>query len=147
MTEQNSKMNETEKVEQGQKAKISELAMVSLALGVIGFVEVFVVALFVRGMLTLTGPLIGVIGIALGVEALVKIHRSKGLLKGRIFAICGILTCILGQMLGIYFAGAIVMYGHEVVWRQMCRGNLQELGIAIKHYANDNDNKYPTADK
>ena len=38
-------------------------------------------------------------------------------------------------------------HGTPDVRRVVCRANLHKIGIAIKRYANDNDNKYPAVDK
>lgn len=140
-------MNETEMNSQGQKPKISRLATWSLVLGVIGFVSVFVLTLLTHGPGAILGLLIGLAGIILGIAALVKIQQSGGLLKGRIFAIFGILSCIVGQILGIYFAGAIFFYAHEILWRDKCGENLKELGIVMRNYASKHDGRYPIADE
>lgn len=140
-------MSEKNNNSQAQKPKTSKLAIWSLVLGVIGFVGVFVLALFVGGTIAVLGPLIGLVGIILGIVALAEIQQSAGLLKGRILATCGMLACLVGQILGIYFAGAIFMCGHELLWREMCGENLRELSIVVQDYAVKHDGRYPIANE
>ena len=80
-------MSETEKNTQGQKHQVSQLAIWSMALGILGFlVQCFsLIAAFLCGT-----------GLIFGVIALRKITKSNGLLTGRGFAVTGLILSLLG---------------------------------------------------
>jgi hypothetical protein len=76
---------------QGDKSRTSRLAIASLVLGIAWI---------------LLGPLTAIPGLILGIIAIVKIRRSRGLLKGRPFAIAGIITSAI----------PIVLIGMFILW-------------------------------
>lgn len=76
---------------QADKSRTSRLAIASLLLGVAWI---------------LLGPLTAIPGLTLGIIAIVKIKRSRGLLKGRPFAIAGIITSAI----------PIVLIGMFILW-------------------------------
>jgi competence protein ComGC len=59
----------------------------------------------------------------------------------------GILAVVLVVLLFIYIFVPAFSHGTPDVRRVVCRANLHKIGMAIKQYASDNDNKYPTVDK
>lgn len=87
----NETKNEASINAQAEKPRTSRLAIASLILGVAW---------------VLLGPLTSIPGLILGIVAIVKIKRSRGLLKGRPFAIAGIITS------GI----PIVLIGMFILW-------------------------------
>lgn len=76
---------------QAEKPRTSRLAIASLILGVAW---------------VLLGPLAAIPGLILGIIAIVKIKRSRGSLKGRPFAIAGIITSAI----------PIVLIGMFILW-------------------------------
>jgi uncharacterized membrane-anchored protein YhcB (DUF1043 family) len=128
-------VSETETNLEIQKTKTCGLAIASVVLGIAGF--------FMWGMLGVGW----IVGLILGIVALNKIKRSNGLLKGQGFAVTGIATSAAGLVLGcIFLVMVLPEFGHMA--RQMqCAENLSHLKYAIREYANDCEEQYPTADK
>jgi prepilin-type processing-associated H-X9-DG protein len=116
-------------------AKTSALAIASLVLGLLSFCTFF-----------LTAPL----AVIFGIIALVLIARSHGQLKGMGMAIAGIVVPILLIPL-IAILMAILMPALAqvrcIALREASCARLNQLGIALRQYANDNDGQYPTADE
>ena len=125
-------------------------AVASMVLGILGFVSGF----FVGGFLAL---LMGLAAVPLGVVALVKIRRSRGVLAGKALAIAGLCIGLVTMVLG---AGALVSLsaagpggsglpppkqpGARAQARQLhCRANLHRIGVAIFSYAQDHDDRFP----
>lgn len=69
------------------------------------------------------------------------IAKSHGGLKGTGMAIAGIIVGIV-MLLPLPAATARI-----AAHKQLCASNLKQLGIAMREYAADNNNRYPTADK
>jgi hypothetical protein len=66
--------------------------------------------------------------------------------KQKVFLL-GILAVVL-VVLFVYIIFLPAFSGGPVYSRQtMCGKNLHKIGIAIRHYANDNNNKYPAVNK
>lgn len=117
-------------------ARTSSLAIASFVLGILSFCTFYITAI----------P-----AIILGIVALVKIAHSNGRLKGNGFAIPGIVVPIvaglfmLPLMLGITLpAVARVKYQAQ---RMTCGTNMRSLSIAMRMYADDHDDKFPTGSK
>jgi len=143
-------MSETENNIQGKKPKVSKLAIVSPLVVVLGYyagltlaawlkrIRFFALAGFWICILSLLG------GLVIGIIADRRIHKSKGLLTGRVFSISG-------TILALIFIVQILIPARnprrEYVYRVICMDNLRVLGIAMQKYAVDYDNKYPTVDK
>jgi prepilin-type processing-associated H-X9-DG protein len=117
-------------------ARTSSLAIASFVLGILSFCTFYITAI----------P-----AIILGIVALVKIAHSSGRLKGNGFAIPGIVVPVvagvfmLPLMVGITMP-ALVRTKH-LAQRMACGTNMRNLGIAIRMYADDHDNKFPTGSK
>jgi len=143
-------MSETENNIQGKKPKVSKLAIVSPLVVVLGYyagltlaawlkrIRFFALAGFWICILSLLG------GLVIGIIADRRIHKSKGLLTGRVFSISG---TILALILIVSILIPPRHPGREYAYRVICWGNMRDLGIAMQIYASDYDNNYPTADK
>ena len=118
-------------VRENPEAKTSGAAKAALILSIIGFVTF--------GITALPAFICGIIG-------LINIERSGGALKGKGYAIFGLtmpfITLFFGAMLLAILMPAL---GHtrQLAQRLICGENLRGLGIAVKIYANDYDNKIP----
>jgi len=86
-----------------------------------------------------------IVGLALGTIAVIVISiKSYSLLKGRGFAIVGIMAAAVSLILGrLELAPRPAPPSPGMV----CAGNLYGLGKAMMIYANDYNNQYPTAKK
>lgn len=67
-------------------------------------------------------------------------HKQKVLLLG-ILAVVLVVLFVYIIFLPAFSGGPV--YARKII----CGKNLHRIGIAIKRYANDNDNKYPAMDK
>lgn len=91
-----------------------------------------------------------ILAIIFGIVALVKIDKSKGQLKGKGLAITGIalpaaLIPLIALLMAILMpALARVRY---IAQRTICAKNMQQLGIAMQIYADENEGKYPTCNQ
>ncbi len=159
MTNQNSKLSETDTKTQGPKPRTSRLAIWSLVLAIGG--SLIGVALLATLLLTpwliywivIISPAIifsfvgaWILSLIMGIAALAKIKESSGILKGRGFAIAGVVT----SGVGLTLACLCIMRArriHTISPRVICGTNLRGLGKALQIYANDYDDQYPTAEK
>jgi prepilin-type processing-associated H-X9-DG protein len=87
-----------------------------------------------------------------GIIGLVKISGSKGLLKGKGYAITGIVTPFV-YMIIIFFVAMFaaislpaVSRARDVARTTVCSTNLKTLGLAILTYTKDNNDVYPPAE-
>ena len=151
-------MSETNNNEQGQKIKLSRPAIVSLLLSFLGVCLLVLVLygfdyyrpgrsmpfylrpLYVYGHLV--SGLVAIAGIAAGIFAIKQIHNKRRILKGRRFAVSGML-------LGLVFLPFWVWHlpSNPFTARKRCAANLRALGRAMLIYAGDYDEQWPTADK
>jgi len=114
--------------------KTSGLATAALILGILAF---------------FTGGITALPAIICGIIALVKISGSGGLLKGTGMAVAGIVISSMIPAIAIILAilmPALSQVRH-MAQRVVCVQNMQGLAIAMIVYANDYDDKVPTADK
>ena len=141
-------MSEIENNIQGKKPKVSKLAITSPFVVLLGYFACLTSAAWLKRsrFFALTGfgicilSLLG--GLVIGIIADSRIHKSKGLLTGRVFSISGTILALI----------LITMIPHphprrEYVYRIICGVNLRDLGMAMQTYTSDYDNNYPTADK
>ena len=116
-------------------SKTSGLAIASLVLGILGFFSCAVTAL---------------VGLVLGILALVKIKNSQGRLSGSGLAIAGIaVSGVFRLLIPLY---AALMFPAFAKARQRaqsinCVNNLKQLGLAVRIYASDHDDTFPDAAK
>jgi prepilin-type processing-associated H-X9-DG protein len=94
----------------------------------------------------------GIVGLILGTVALVRINQSRGRLKGNGQAIAGIVLSGFMLLAGIpVLAGLLLPALAKAKYRAQsashetqCQNNLKQLAIAVRLYANAND-EYPPA--
>ncbi len=124
-------------VEAIQPPKRCGLATGSLVLGVLGIVPCGV---------------FGVIGLPLGITAVVKIGRSNGRLKGNGLAIAGIscsTAALLALVIQLILIGLLLpaLGAARTSARQvMALNQARQLAMAATLYATDHDDRYPSAD-
>ena len=112
----------------------------------------YAITALVLGLLSLcTNMLTALPAIIFGIVALVKISKSNGQLKGNGMAIAGIAVPAVFGLFVLPMMLAILMPAlsktRSLAQRLVCAENLKGLAIATMVYANDYDNKFPTADK
>lgn len=120
---------------QNPNAKTSGLAITSLVLGILSIFTLFLTSL----------P-----AIILGIISIFKIEKSAGQLKGKGLAIAGIAVPaaslpIVALLMGILMPA--LARTRTIAQQIACASSLKQLGLAIQIYAEDNNHKYPTADK
>jgi len=119
-----------------EDARTSGLAITALVLGLLSFCTMMLTAL----------P-----AMIFGIVALVKIGKSRGQLKGNGMAIAGIAVPAIFGLFILPMMLAILMPALNktkvLAQRLVCATNLKGLGTAMMVYTDDNDNKYPTAEK
>lgn len=141
-------MSETEKVEQGQKPRISKLAIASTSLGILGLLIVLIKVItviypdWVSILLRSIKVLIAFLGLIFGAVAFEKIKRSRETLKGSAFAILGIIFATL-----ILHGWLLERVPRSRAMRSPCGTNLYNLAEAMRIYAHNHDNKYPAPEK
>jgi len=113
--------------------RTSGLAIAALVCGLLGFLI-----------------LPGLIGIVLAIIALVAIHKSQGRLRGTGMAIAGL--CISGAFmlfLPIMAAMLLPALARAKTRAQdiQCMNHVKQINIALIMYANDNNDRFPPAEK
>ena len=143
-------MGETETNAQGKKPKVSKLAIVSPLVVLLGYFAGLTLAGWLKSnrFCALVGSWVYVlslpVGLIAGIIADSRIHKSKGLLTGRVFSISGTIFALILIVL------IMIPPRHprrEYAYRIICGVNLRDLGMAMQTYASDYDNKYPTTSK
>jgi prepilin-type processing-associated H-X9-DG protein len=115
------------------EAKTSGMAITSLVLGLLG--------LFTCGVTSL-------VGLILGIVALLKVNRSGGRLSGNGLAIAGIcVSALFVLMVPIYAAMLLPALARAKSKAQTinCVNNMKQLALAVRMYANDHNNQLPPA--
>jgi prepilin-type processing-associated H-X9-DG protein len=107
---------------------------------------------FVLGLLCLTcilWPLVGLPAIICGIIALVKISGSNGMLKGKGYAITGIVIpavmMVLLPVIGMFAAIAFPAFSQarDAALKTVCANNQRQLVLALITYADDSSGKLP----
>ena len=116
-------------------ARTSGLAIAALVLAILSPLTCFISAIF---------------SIIFGIVALVKISQSKGQLKGTGLAVTGIalpvvLLPFVMLLMGILFPA--LARTRQLALRTHCAANLKQIAFMMQMYANENDDKFPTADR
>jgi len=143
-------MTETETSTQGQKPKISKLAIASLLLAipvvVMSIVRLFVVDLLIDmpGFIWVLLLVLTLVSIVLAALSLYQINKSNSRLKGKILVIVVFVGVAL-SFLSLYLHSAKIRY-HPLY--SLCQiRNLQTLKLSLDIYSYDNEGRYPTAEK
>lgn len=114
-------------------AKTSAMAISSLVLGILG--------VFTCGITAL-------IGLILGIIAMVKVKNSDGKLGGNGIALAGVIVSgIFLVMIPIYAAMMLPALGaaKQKAQRIQCVNNLKQLALAVRLYSNENKDQFPPA--
>jgi prepilin-type processing-associated H-X9-DG protein len=114
-------------------AKTSGLAIASLVLGILGVFTCGVTAL---------------IGLVLGIIAMIKVKQSRGVLSGGGIALAGtIVSAIFVFMIPIFAAMLLPALAAAKQKAQSinCISNVKGLAFAVRMYADENQNHYPFA--
>ena len=118
----------------GEKAKTSGMAIASLVCGILG--------IFTCGILAL-------VGLILGIVALVKINNSQGRLSGKGMAIGGLIVSgAFILMLPIFAAMFLPALAKAKARAQtiQCLNNVKQLDLAVRIYVSDNSDTFPPAE-
>jgi len=114
-------------------AKTSGLAITSLVLGILG--------LFTCGTTAL-------IGLILGIIAMVKIRKSRGALGGGGMALAGVIVSAVFIFMIPIFAALLLpalVRAKQKAQSINCVTNVKQLALALRTYTGDNQNHYPAA--
>lgn len=106
------------------------------------------IAALVCGSLGVVGCApVGIVGLILGIIALLRARRSPQEHGGKGMAIAGICTGAVGSLMIPLLMLSIMMpaFGRaqQLSKRAVCGANVRGIGLAIKIYANDNDEQHP----
>ena len=104
------------------------------------------IASLVCGILSLLTGVTALLGLPLGIFALIRIRNSKGEFKGSGLAIAGIVcSCIGGLMLMVLVLMLMPALGKAKsrANRIKCVSNLKQISTSLKSYASDNDDNFP----
>ncbi|MHC4396259.1 MAG: hypothetical protein ACYS1A_11460 [Planctomycetota bacterium] len=143
-------MSEIENNVKGHEAKTSKLAKASFFITIGVFVGwlCYILLLRSRKFDDLPHIFLWVIGLAyyflpvsfiFGIWALIKIKKSRGLLKGYTFAILGILMFIPSCLCGSIALDVTRLEGNILV----CKRRMMTVAKMIRFYANEHNNQYP----
>lgn len=114
----------------------SGLATTSLVLGILGWLTLGVTAL---------------VGLVLGIVALVRINNSQGRLGGKGVATAGIVTSAIALLLVPVMAITLALVLPALAKAKsrsgqiMCMTNLKQLDLGVRMYANDHQDRFPAA--
>lgn len=138
-------MNEADNKTQEPKPQTCGPATASLVLGIFGLVMLGIIH-----NPAVPPPVVisvfPIFGLVLGIVALAKIKMSRGMLIGSASAVFGII--INGFLIfGLVYGSWDYHRGRVSRNRTICAASLHSLGIAMVLYADENDDRYPTADK
>jgi len=104
------------------------------------------IASLVFGLLALVTGVSGLVGLPLGILALIRIRNGRGELTGSGLAIAGIACSSVG-LLGVLLVLLVTLPGlasaKNKAARIKCVNNLKQVGLAFRVFANDNDDLFP----
>jgi len=147
-------MGETNKNEQNRKPKTSKLAIACVLVPLVLFVGSFCFILVLRNgnmenlvsflfFFPFLGGYLSPLIFLLGIYLLIKIKSSKGLLKGYVLTILGMLMSLLAFNCAMKAVSCVRPEGKI----KTCGVEMLKIGRALQIYSNDHENHYPTADK
>jgi len=154
-------MSETEAKAQGQKPKISKLAIASLVFGLLGPLSYLAIKIISsRSDIYLMSSWLGAIGLfslgfawipglLFGAASIGLIKHRRGRLTGKKYANTGLLisTVWVIFIFGCFGRDPAEKARIRLAKRIRCATNLHGLGIALQIYADDYDDQYPAAEK
>ncbi len=114
-------------------AKTSGLAITSLVLGILG--------MFTCGATAL-------IGLILGIIAMVKVRQSRGALGGGGIALAGVIVSAIFLLMIPFFAALLLPALASAKQKAQginCVNNVKQLSLAMRIYAGDHNDHYPAA--
>jgi prepilin-type processing-associated H-X9-DG protein len=123
----------TEVYEQ-KPSKTSGLAIVSLNLGVIGF---------------LTGGITAVVGLILGIISIVQIGKDKSVI-GQKTAVAGVVVssiAIICMLLIFIFGSPVFNKAKDTPRATICMNNVKKINMGVIMYSNDNNDTLPASEK
>jgi prepilin-type processing-associated H-X9-DG protein len=112
--------------------KTSALAITSLVLGCLGI---------------LTCGITSLVGLVLGIIALVRINKSKGQLGGQGMALAGTIVSAIFLLFAPMMAALLLpalARAKQKASSVQCMNNLKQLSLGVIMYANDNKDQFPT---
>lgn len=147
-------MSEIEKKAKGQKPTISRLAIISVSIPVLLYAGSYCFILVLQdgsfgnleanlSLFALASAYLSPVTFILGIVVLIKVKKSKRLLKGYTLSILGMLISVLSFDCAMRGVNSV----RPEARIRNCQSNLKEIAKAIRVYMNDNGNNYPTADK
>lgn len=104
------------------------------------------IASLVFGILAIFTGVTALLGLPLGIWAIIRIKNSRGQFKGTGLAIAGIVCSAFGVLwIGVMAALLLPALSQAKVKaeRIKCVSNLKQVGLAFRIFANDNDDLYP----
>ena len=141
----------------GQKTRISKLAIASVLIPLFLCIGCFCFILANQGKLSenlgnlhpylfifpIVAYFLTPLAFLLSLLSLIKIKKSRGLLKGYIFGCIGLLLSVFSLHCGLVAVGSVRPESRT----QFCKRKMMYLAEALRSYSNDYDGKYPTPDK
>jgi prepilin-type processing-associated H-X9-DG protein len=121
-------------VQPSTPSKTSGLAVTSLVLGILGL---------------LTCGLTSLVGLVLGIVALVRINKSQGQLRGQGLAIAGTAISAVFLLLVPISAAMLLPALSKAKQKAMgisCMNNVKQLNLGLIMYATDNKDQFPAGD-
>ncbi|MBN1973616.1 MAG: DUF4190 domain-containing protein [Sedimentisphaerales bacterium] len=140
--------SEKNKNENPEKAKICRQAVLSFILAILcpfAILGILTPSVIIRNLSVLAPTIIALLAIDYGIVSLKEIKSSHGKLKGRGFALSGIVIApILLSLLIMLFISALGKVKY-IGWQITCGRHMNEIGKAMLIYVNEFD-QYPTAE-
>jgi len=118
----------------GAPSKTSGLAVTSLVLGILG---------------VLTCGLTSLVGLVLGIVALVRINKSQGQLRGQGLAMAGTIISAVFLLLVPFSAAMLLPALSKAKQKAMgisCMNNVKQLNLGLIMYSSDNKDQFPAGD-
>jgi prepilin-type processing-associated H-X9-DG protein len=122
----------TEAQPSGAPSKTSGLAVASLVLGILGL---------------LTCGLTALVGLVLGIVALVRINKSQGQIRGQGLAIAGTVVSAVFLLLIPISAGMLLPALNKAKEKASgiyCMNNIKQLNLGLMMYSSDNKDQFPS---
>ncbi|MBN1460093.1 MAG: zinc ribbon domain-containing protein [Armatimonadetes bacterium] len=110
----------------------SGMATASLVLGLVGLI---------------TFGLAGLLGLPLGLAAIIKINRSNGRLTGRGLATAGVVLSGLWLLLLPAMVFPVFARARASARKAICLANVKNMSVALALYTADWDDRFPEADR